>query len=332
MLKESLSAAYLEDPLEHEAPRFHLEGAGAWSIGRGPQNAVVLHDERVSRNHALIQRTAAAEFFLMDLGSSNGSFVNGRRASVPTPLQDGDKISMGGREMIFRNPQPRSEQPAPAPEGGERSTQLVMDMQLVSVLVTDIRDFTALSRRVEPAILSRTLSTLNRKAAGILESYGSWGQKYIGDAVMAVWLHREPQQLAVEIMCILRAVCELAALTASLPARFGLSETLRIGAGINTGYAPVGNIGSSHFSDHTAIGEVVNRAFRLESATKEMGLDIALAPETFDILGAVPLASERFQARQVQLKGYEEPMPTYGISFENLRTLLGTPTTAVAGL
>jgi hypothetical protein len=100
------------DALLHDrprAPRASLElsserrrvelGADALSIGRDPQNDVVIHDRRVSRRHAEI-RLRLGRFTLYDLQSTNGSTVNGRRVAEVV-LSDGDRIVIGGSEMIL---------------------------------------------------------------------------------------------------------------------------------------------------------------------------------------------------------------------------------------
>ena len=70
-------------------------------IGRDPQNDVVLDDRRVSRKHAEI-RLRLGRYTLYDLQSTNGTYVNGRRVAEKV-LDDGDKISVGGLELVFRS-------------------------------------------------------------------------------------------------------------------------------------------------------------------------------------------------------------------------------------
>jgi hypothetical protein len=70
-------------------------------IGRDPQNDVVLDDRRVSRKHAEV-RLRLGRYTLYDLQSTNGTYVNGRRVAEKV-LDDGDKISIGGLEIVFRS-------------------------------------------------------------------------------------------------------------------------------------------------------------------------------------------------------------------------------------
>lgn len=83
-----------------DAPAVPL-GPEAVLIGRDPQNDVVLDDRRVSRKHAEI-RLRLGRYTLYDLQSTNGTYVNGRRVAEKV-LEDGDKVSVGGLEVVFRS-------------------------------------------------------------------------------------------------------------------------------------------------------------------------------------------------------------------------------------
>ena len=72
------------------------------SIGRAPGNQLVLTDEKASRKHALIHRQGEHEYWLVDLGSSNGSYLDGRRVSQPMVLRDGSAIRIGSATFSFR--------------------------------------------------------------------------------------------------------------------------------------------------------------------------------------------------------------------------------------
>src|ERR1700730_12649447 len=71
------------------------------SLGRAKSNNVVFRSEKVSRRHALVHAQGCAEFSLVDLGSSNGTHLNGRRVIHPMALQNGDVIQIGEQSLIF---------------------------------------------------------------------------------------------------------------------------------------------------------------------------------------------------------------------------------------
>ncbi|MFN0068816.1 MAG: AAA-like domain-containing protein [Limisphaerales bacterium] len=79
-----------------------LRLGGTCSIGRALGGTVVLSDSKVSRQHALIQAQSRYEFWLMDLGSANGTFLNGRRVIRPELLRSGDVIEVGPFRLRFR--------------------------------------------------------------------------------------------------------------------------------------------------------------------------------------------------------------------------------------
>jgi len=79
------------------------------SVGRSPRNTLVLNNERVSRRHALIHAQSDGEYWVVDLGSSNGIQLNGKRVVQPTRLQEGDQLEIVGNVFSFRKAKPNPE-------------------------------------------------------------------------------------------------------------------------------------------------------------------------------------------------------------------------------
>jgi adenylate cyclase len=301
--------------VESSGRRFPLGVGQSWAIGRGDGCVVMLDSRSVSRLHALIQRRDAGDLALVDLGSRNGSFVNGTRVSFPVALHDKDKVLFGDQQLIFCNPAP-SGSPLAVSALDERDapTTALHTNSLTTILVVDIRDFTPLARSLPEALLSQTIGTWFLRVGQIAQRLGSWAQKYIGDAVMAVWVHDRPAQAGADILRVLRAVSEINAATAEISKTLALPAPLRIGAGMNTGPAILGG------TEYTALGDTVNAAFRLESATKAIGLGVALGERTYRELAAP--ARTGFVRREVQLKGYDGASIAWAISFEALQEML----------
>ncbi len=148
--------------------------------------------------------------------------------------------------------------------GGERRT--------LTVLFSDIRDFTTLSEQLPPeklvAFLNAYLSPMTRavlRQGGLLD-------KYIGDAVMAVFgaPTPRPDHAGQALTCVLEMHAELKALNAG-PLQ-ALGPRIDIGVGLNTGDMVVGNMGSEERYDYTVVGDAVNLASRLEGLTKKYGV------------------------------------------------------------
>jgi len=297
-------------------------------IGRSKSSAIVLNDEQVSRNHAMIQPLGAGSYALVDLVSVNGTYVGGRRIGLPTVLRSGERITIGRTELRFHQEDPAG--PAPETDSGElHSTNVYYAEKLITVLVADIRGYTQLAQKLEADALSQLLRTFFSEGGKPLFAAGSWEQKYIGDAVMAVWIHDKPDVLpADELMKILNALMRLADVAAELQHRFGLGDPIRVGAGLNTGRASVGNVGSIAAADYTAVGDVVNKAFRLESATREAHCDLLVGRETLDLLQRQPEIAELFTEYTVSLKGYEEGATAWGAHFGPLARGLSAAATS----
>ena len=300
---------------------FPLAGKHYWTIGRGRDNDFAIGDHCISRNHAILQSTETGDFLLIDLGSRNGTFVNDRRVSIPVTLQSGDKVTFGKTEMAFYGPV-RNHNSITPPELADRDTMVLHERRLTSVMVVDMRNFTSLTRQLDEKILSSLIGNWFRQAGEIIRNAGSWVDKYIGDAVMAIWFHGENEVTKGDVLRIFQAVRDLNQMTKQLSQEYPVPFELRIGAGINTGYSMVGNTGSGDHPDYTAIGDTVNAAFRLESATKELGLDIAIGEETYLYSVELNDIETIFSQYTLNLKGYDKPTISYGVTFEKLETLL----------
>jgi two-component system, NtrC family, response regulator AtoC len=84
------------------------------TLGRLPENDVVLDDPAVSRRHAVIRFREGGGHVLIDLGSANGTLVGGRRIEIPTPLHDHDELRIAGFNLVYRSESAPSEVPADA--------------------------------------------------------------------------------------------------------------------------------------------------------------------------------------------------------------------------
>src|SRR5262245_44355006 len=104
--KEPLAPVESDNPegawLETGWSKFPVRGG--CSIGRSPKNSIVLDWPKVSRRHAIINVQNVGEFWLIDLGSSNGTFLNKRRIHQPVRLCDRDQIVIGDIVLTFRQP------------------------------------------------------------------------------------------------------------------------------------------------------------------------------------------------------------------------------------
>lgn len=295
--------------VEATGAKVALAAGQSWTVGRSEACAVVLRSRSVSRLHALVQRLENGKHCLIDLGSRNGSLVNGQRVTVPATLHEGDRITLADQTLVFHG---ATAAPELRTSTLEAPTSALFTHTPATVLVVDIREFTPLAQKVEQGLLSQTIGTWFLRVGTIAQQRGSWGQQYVGDAVMSVWTHANEGSRRSDLHRVLHALREIARATAELHRVFPLPHPIRIGAGINTGPAIVGS------TDFTALGDTVNLAFRLESATKELALDIAIGQASFEALAPGFEEALWFERRELALKGYDRPVPAWVGTYERL--------------
>jgi adenylate cyclase len=177
------------------------------------------------------------------------------------------------------------------------------DLREMTVMFSDVRNFTALSERTAPAEL---VAMLNRLFAGLgaaIVAHHGTIDKFMGDAIMAFW------NAPVDVPRHARHACEAALdMRAALRGlNAGQAEPVAIGIGISTGPALVGNMGFEARFDYSCIGDTVNVASRLEGACKSVGYDILGTAETR--VAAPELAW--LSAGAVALKGISQPEPIH---------------------
>ncbi len=195
----------------------------------------------------------------------------------------------------------------------------------VTILFTDIRSFTSISEKMEAHALVALLNEyFTDMVATIMEEDGVV-DKYIGDAIMAVF--GAPVQRKDDPLRAVRAAVHMRVALAKLNERLherGMSS-IRTGIGIHTGDVVAGNIGSEKRMEYTVIGDAVNLASRLESSTKEVGVDILISEDTYE---AVKNEIDARPVRELTVKGREKPVMTYevlGIKGEARLTKSSTP-------
>ena len=316
------NVGYLTIPQSDGEQDVPLENGNAWRLGRASDSQIKLPGELVSRQHALVQRMENGEYCLFDLGSRNGTFLNGTRVTIPVTLNDGDRISLGDFHVSFHCPKRVNGPADSASVFDSKATTVHFIQKMTSVLVVDVRGFTKIAQAIDPQLLSQVMGTLFRSGGEIMRRHGSWGQKYIGDALMSVWVHTQNGEKS-EVLSIFHALGELTRVTDGLREQFQLPFPIEVGAGINTGPAAIGNAGSEYSADYTALGDTVNAAFRFESATRDIGFDMVIGRETMAYLRQCGDHPERFfEEKTVQLKGYELPARVWAASFANLRNML----------
>jgi len=182
----------------------------------------------------------------------------------------------------------------------------------VALIVTDLRGFTTMSEEMDSHQLVAQLNEyLSLMVDDIFSQRGSV-DKFIGDAILAVWGHVKSEgsakdaTLAIEAALLMRE--SLRRLNADWQSRD--LKTFQMGIGVNFGEVIFGNIGSSRKMEPTVIGDAVNVASRLEGLTKDYGRDLLVGEAAAD------LVKDAFRLQfvdKVTMKGKTKPLRIYSV-------------------
>jgi adenylate cyclase len=278
------------------APRDNPEGAwletgwnkiplrGGCSIGRSPKNAIVLDSPKVSRRHAIINVQNGGEFWLIDLGSSNGTLLNKRRIHQPLRLSDYDQIVIGDTIFTFRQPEELSDDVRTM---FIESTIRNIENVPCWLLVADIENFTLLSRSLTSDKLAELIGGWVATCKEIIEVHSGMIDKYLGDGFFAYW--REDENAAKNVAA---ALDQLKQAQARQEPYFRLA--------LHFGLVAIGGVPS--MGQESLMGKDVNFVFRMEKLAASLGISLLTSAPGKAKLGSL-IKTEPAGAHE--LKGFE---------------------------
>ena len=226
---------------------------GSCSLGRTAANTVILESSKVSRQHALIHLQNIGELWLIDFGSSNGTFLNKRRIHHPVRLSDGDQITIGDEVFKFRQPLAISDEYKTVVT--QRTLREIENIPCW-LLVADIRNFTQLTVNMQNEGLEMILGAWLATCREIIENHHGIINKYLGDGFLAFW--PAVQTSAEEIVDVIAALKELQQ-----------KQSLDFRIVIHWGPVAIGGIAS--MGEESLMGKEVNLIFRLEKLAGSLG-------------------------------------------------------------
>ncbi len=281
-MEDSVSSA----PCLESSTGERIRLAGNCSFGRLSENTIKIASERASRRHATIHGQDAGEFWLIDLGSVNGTHVNGRRVSLPTRLQDGDRIAIAGHEFVYH-----------AGTYNVVETESMCDATVMMspeirnepcwLLLGDVEQFTQLSQRVNPETLAMMMGRWIRSSKTVVEESGGTMNKYLGDGYLAFW--RGKDEVAGRVVAAAQSFKRL---------QTGAEPPFRIV--IHHGLVTIG--GAATLGEESLMGPEVNFVFRMEKFAGSASVRLCLSSKANDILA--PLLSTTPIPGEHELRGF----------------------------
>jgi class 3 adenylate cyclase len=196
----------------------------------------------------------------------------------------------------------------------DRKPDLAGETKVVTVLFSDIRGFTTLSEKLSAHEVVEMLNAYFTRVCEPILAQGGTVDKYIGDAVMAVFGSpvTYPDHARRAVRAALGMAKEAEGFKEWMRNRFadrGVAE-FGIGVGLFTGEAVIGDIGTPKRKEFTAIGDTVNAASRLEGVTKELKCVVAASESTVKAAGE---GVRTGKVETIQVKGRSEPIRVYEV-------------------
>ena len=264
---------------------------GSCSLGRTAANTIVLESSKVSRRHALIHVQNIGEFWLIDFGSSNGTFLNKRRIHQPVRLSHGDQITIGDKVFTFRQPVEISDEYKTIV--AQRTERQIENLPCW-LLVADIRNFTPLSQSMKTDALETLVGRWAGTCSEIIEKYHGLINKYLGDGFLAYW--RTGTTTPEEIAAAIAGLRDL---------QRQRSPDFRIV--VHIGLVAIGGVAS--MGEESLMGRDVNFVFRLEELAASLGetcgLSEAAQAKLAELVPSRPLGEH-------ELKGFERKHAFFG--------------------
>ncbi len=200
-------------------------------------------------------------------------------------------------------------------EAAPQDLQLGGEMREMTILFMDIRGFTPISEQLAPTELVAFLNTLLTPLSDEIQAEAGTIDKYIGDSIMAFWnapltVEDHARHACRAALAMTKRVAELNAADAFGFRAAGMPmNAVRIGVGLNTGQACVGNMGSARRFNYSVIGDAVNISSRIESSCKTVGADCVVSQDT---MRAAPDFAF-LEAGEIPLKGKSVPVKLFAL-------------------
>jgi class 3 adenylate cyclase len=228
------------------------------TIGRSSSSNIVITNHKVSRRHALIHKQSGDEYWVADLGSGNGTYLNGRRLTMASRLSDRDALTIGDSQLVFRQPK------VAAPVQGHTSAHTIIEIKTVKcwLLVADVVGSTQLAKSMPAANLAMLMGGWLANCKQVIEDRRGVLNKFLGDGLLAFWVDRDNT-----VQDVAEAIKALQAMQATGQPRFRLI--------LHLGDVSVGGGGS--LGEDSLTGLELGFAFRMEKLASGLGHELLVS-------------------------------------------------------
>jgi adenylate cyclase len=317
----SLSSATLRYSAAGNDHYFSVNRLSMCTIGRNSANNISFDDNLLSRDHAMIRCSAEGVCELTDVGSSNGTHVNGALISGATTLKDGDVIQVGQHVISFI--QSAHSVDLVTEPNDENAVGLFPPKSLITALSINIRGYAHLLQILGEARLAELMADIAAIAGDVFTRRRAWTHRHEGSAIHAVWAHHDDWLSSRDLLNVFDGVAEIQLGVLPLQKRYHLLRPIAFGCGITTGNALLENVGEAVETDFGALCSAVEQAYQLEMATYGIGCDMLIAETGLSLLSP-PLADNRLPVLcSVSTKDMKQMINAYALQFDHLGALSG---------
>ena len=243
--------------------------SGNCMFGRSRSSTIIVASEKASRNHATIHVQDSGEFWLIDLGSSNGTFLNGSRVAQPVRLRKGDRILVADTGFTFQ----QADDLGDSSIGESLATIVEVRSENRWLMLADIEGFTPLSQTLEATELATVVGTWMRSGREIIGRNGGTINKYMGDGYLVCWPSQPetPAQIAA-------AVGEFQTLREASDPKFRII--------FHHGMISYGGLAAG-YGEESLMGAELNFIFRVEKVASELGVAFCFTAAAQAALGGL---------------------------------------------
>ena len=313
---DAVAILTFRDPGGATSERTIREGESV-RIGRSDANDIILNDSNLSRFHSVINAGEAA-IFLTDLGSMNGTLVNGQRISAPVRLHHLDEIEVPGLRLTVSFAEHIREIDDPISDTSSTQALAMRPLDIVA-LVADVNGYTKMSEMLPNHEVSDMLDRWLDLIAKVVKAHNGSVEKIQGDSLLGIWrIEPSPLSKAVEQYSAQEAVQAAFEMQQSVDTLRALgtwkyeseySWTFKIS--IHAGSALEGVVGRGEVRELTLIGDTVNVAFRLNELAHVFNRRVLFSGEIATLCEGV-IAAEKLGSHSLQ--GRSETIDVYTTS------------------